>query len=699
MNPLFPNALLTGCLSGVVALTSMPWVTLAQEAQAQTLAYDFYGRSIPLTIRQDVVAVDLKDTGNRRGGAALPYLQLRQALQGGTRGDASLNVDVQPLGKQYAVVSVPTGSRSSAADIKQRVERLPYVQGTLPVLSRSDRKETIVVPNEMVLSFATRDGETDEAVLKRYGLEVLRELPFSNNQVVVRSPKASGLDVLNIARQLSRTPGVRSATPNFVQSVQYTIDGQLLRPATLAESPDPAADLQQLQQSAKAQYQTKLTPLQWHLDSRPKRGVALPRTDVRAPEAWQLAQNDGKGVVVAVIDSLIQWDHPDLEANLYQVGQANNLLPGEKNGWDFAGNDPDTRISADEIKAVEPYFQDMFRLSDAQILERFSGLADEIGYYYPDLSKAEIATFIRNYLRSAIAAEFHGTWSAGVIAAHSKNDQGIMGIAPNAKILPVRVFGLGGAISLESLVSSVRYSAARGADIINLSLGGSLPTPALVETFFEVMDENPKLVIVASAGNSNIDGAGFPAAIPGVVSVGATNLAGERTFYSNYGGQLVVTAPGGDTSQLKSGGILTTGGTFADAFWQGIEKPKNAWGDSLDPLGQYVQVQGTSFSGPAVAGVVALMKGEDPQRRLNREQLVTMLKNTSSHQSLQISPTDQASYRLQRELGFGTAGDFPFIRPSGVFEPPTNVRSPQKYYFGHGLVNAEAAVQEVLRSR
>ncbi len=684
-----------------MVLTSVPLGVRGQEAQSETLSYDFYGRSIPLTIRKDVVAVDLKNTSNTRGGT-LPYLQLRQALQGGTRGGSALNVNVQPLGKQYAVVSVLSGSRSSTADIKLRVERLPYVQGTLPVLSRSDRKETIVVPNEIVLSFATSDGKAKEAVLQRYGLQVLREIPFSKNQVVVRPTKASSLDVLNIARQLSRASEVRSATPNFIQSVQYNIEDQQFSPAVLQENPNSEADLQnQLRQIPKteAQFKTKLTPLQWHLDSRPKRGVALPRTDVRAPEAWQLAQNDGKGVVVAVIDSLIQWDHPDLEDNVYQVGQVANLLPGEKNGWDFAENDPDTRISAAEIQAVEPYFQETFRLSDAELLAQYAGLAEQISYYYPGLSKNEVATFIRNYLRRFVAAEFHGTWSAGVIAAHSKDDQGIMGVAPNAKILPVRVFGLGGAITLESLVSSIRYSAARGADIINLSLGGSIPSSALVETFFEVMDENPKLVIIASAGNENIDGAGFPAAIPGVVAVGATNLAGERTFYSNYGGQLAVTAPGGDTSQLKSGGILTTGGTFPDAFWKGIERPKNAWGDSLDPIGKYVQVQGTSFSGPATAGVMALMKGEDPQRRLSREQLVSMLKNTSSTQSLQISPTDKVGYRLQRELGFGTAADFPFVRPSAIFEPPTQVRSPQTYYFGNGLVNAEAAVQEVLRSQ
>lgn len=694
MNRLFPNAVLTGCIGGVMVLTSLPLAELAQ-AQSQTLSYDFFGRAIPLTVREDLVGVTFKDAGNTRGGGELPYRQLQRALQGGTRGGPALNVEVDPLGQQYAVVSIPSGSRSSAADIEQRVGRLPYVEGTVPVVSRSDRNETIVVPNEIVVSFDTDqiDEQMAEAVLKRYQLEAIRNVSFSEVQVVVRSTKASGTEILTVAQQLSRVPGIRSATPNFVQSIPYGIPGQRFTPPVLEQNSE--SEPQQTGQSGQP-YQTKLTPLQWHLDSRPKRGSVLPRTDVRAPEAWALAKNDGKGVVVAVIDSLIQWDHPDLEPNLHQVGQFPDLLPGEKYGWDFAENDNDTRISANELAAVGPVFQDSFRLSNPQLLERYAGLAYLLRWYFPGFSDSELADFIRKILRQSIAGEFHGTWAAGVIAAHSKDDQGVMGVAPNAKILPVRVFGLNGAITFDALLSAVRYSAARKADVINLSLGGLLPFPGLVETFFEVMDENPNLVIVASAGNESLDGVGFPAAIPGVVSVGATNLAGQRTPYSSYGGRLEVTAPGGDTSQVKSGGILTTGGTFLDDFWQDVETPKNPWGSALDPRGKYVQVQGTSFSGPVVAGVTALMKGENP--RLNREQTISILRETSGHQSLQISPTDQIGYRFQSALGFGTLANMPFVRPSGIFDSP-KVRSPQDYYFGHGLVNAEAAVQAAQQGR
>ncbi|NET53103.1 MAG: S8 family serine peptidase, partial [Merismopedia sp. SIO2A8] len=142
------------------------------------------------------------------------------------------------------------------------------------------------------------------------------------------------------------------------------------------------------------------------------------------------------------------------------------------------------------------------------------------------------------------------------------------------------------------------------------------------------------------------------------------------------------------------GGILTTGGTGLAELWEEIPLPEKSWGYSFDQLGAYVRVQGTSFSAPNVAGVVALMKGEDPKRQLNREEIFEILQETSSYESLTLSHTDVMNYRLQRELGFGTFLDMPFFRDSGVYRQPNPVRA-EEYYFGAGLVNAIAAVKAV----
>jgi serine protease len=245
------------------------------------------------------------------------------------------------------------------------------------------------------------------------------------------------------------------------------------------------------------------------------------------------------------------------------------------------------------------------------------------------------------------------------------------------------------------VIEALGYAAARNVDVINLSLGSLVPTQAEADQVFAVLDEHPKLVIVASSGNENTDGSGYPAAIPGVLSVGSSNLEGNRSVYSNYGRRLDVMAPGGDTSLRKSGGILTTGGTFISSLWDGIEVPKLAWGPAFDPTGKYVQVQGTSFSSPTVAGVVALMKGEDPDRKLTREQTLGIIRGTASYQPLKITQKDQNHYRLQVGVPSTPIPMFglPVSKPG--IERPGEVLPIEEYYFGKGLVNAEAAVNGV----
>jgi len=702
MKKIISTILLTSCFCGITGISNFPKITsvTAQVSPGGELQYNFYGRSIPLRVRQDSVAVSFKPAASTRslGATEASYLKLQRDLRGGTRSiSGNNNLEVQPLGLRYALVNLPPGNNSSPAAVTQRVKQLPYVAGTLPVLSRSDRDEAIVLPNEIVVAFEPElaNQEAVQAILNRYNLEIIKPLRFAKNRYLVRSQAESGIAILAIANRLNNVPGISSATPNFVQSVTYNSPGGGFGDASFTETPRATDSLKQMlseleEQPSPTPFQTELLPLQWHLNSIPLRGKLLPRTDIRATEAWQQS-NQGSGVVVAVIDSLIQWDHPDLKGNIYQVENIANPLPGEVHGWDFAQDDPDTRISEEELATVLPDFQNTFSLSDEELLQQYADLAGLIPFLVPDLPESEIPTFLRNLIRNKIAGEFHGTWSAGVIAASPQGEGGIVGVSPKAKILPIRVFGLGGQISPAVVSQAIRYAAARDVNVINLSLGGLLPTPEEVETIFEVLDENPNLVIIASAGNDSLDGVAFPAAIPGVISVGATNLSGKRAAYSSYGGRLDIVAPGGETSDSKRGGILTTGGTGIDGFWQGIGVPDYSWGHALDSKGQYVQVQGTSFAAPTVSGVVALMRGENPN--LSRDRIIAILKETSSYQGLNVSPADTRAYRLQRAIGFGSAPNFPFLRPSGVFPLPEPIPASQ-YFYGSGLVNAEAAVNK-----
>jgi hypothetical protein len=677
----------------------------------RSLFYIYKGQRIALTERQDAIAVEFKPVGGTRGQAQPLYLRLQQALQSGTR-SADSGIEVSPLGESYAIVTTPA-SRDGNNRVERQVQQQPYVQETLPVLTRSDRNETVVLPNQIILSFQPGLSESQQRkILQQNNLEVIRPLRFSRDRYLVRATAVSGIEVLTVANQLNQVRGVRSVSPDFIQSLS---DPQ--RQRTTNES-DPSPNLQSFNQWTKQpptgnraiSPESPLLGLQWHLYSPPlkqclqasaasltnclsnvDKTTSLPRTDLRVREAWQRSTG-GKGVVVAVLDSLIQWDHPNLQPSLYTVTAANKC-PGEQHGWDFTVTAPsrttdpckigdaDTRISRMELAPLAPTFRQTFQLSDAQLLRQYPGLVRRFLRQRPGLSRERLATRIRNFLRMEVAAEFHGTWVSGVVAAQPEPGGGVVGVAPNAKILPVRVMGLNGQFVPSSYLEGLAYAADRNADIINISLGGRLPNQDEAELIADLLEKYPNLVIVAAAGNENKTKVAFPAGFPGIVAVGATNLLGNRAAYSNFGQGLTLVAPGGELSSSWAGGIPTTGGTWLAEFWQGIPAPQKPWSHVLDPKGEYWWVEGTSFSSPAVAGVVALMKGEDPQRRLNRDRLLTILKSTSTYDGLTISKEEEQQYRLllqKRQI-------------------PTSMTA-QQFFFGSGLVNADAALREVKRS-
>jgi len=710
---------LVSCLLATPALTTILLAGTSKSSPApKDLSYKFYNQRIVLSEKPNQLAVVFKPSAASRAIAEANYVSLDKILRGaGNTRDlnapADLKVDVKPLGSRYAVLTLPTTrSLDFQQTLNQRLQQ-SYVQTTLPVFQRKDASpnsnQTIILHDEMIVSFEPGTSKEDIAtILNRFDAEIVRPLQFTKNRYLVRSRTASGAGLLSVIDQIGTVTGVQSASPNFIQSLNYRPEMQTLSSTVEPQGAIDPKQVVHLPKLANQPYPDSLLPYEWHLDSRFRKTTLGPRSDIHVPEAWA-AGNRGKDVLVAVIDSVIEWDHPDLQGNLYEVPQnLPDLLPGERYGWDFSGwgeqktcftsnpnlcapGDPDTRLSAEEMAILKPHFQKMFQ-PDAVVLKDYAELASEIRKRYPNLNAKQTADRVRQYILSEISYEFHGTMVAGVVAAKPQAAGGVVGVAPNAKLLPVRVFGLGGEIKGDALLSAIGYAAARGADVINLSLGSLVPTQAEADEIFAVLDEHPNLVIVAAAGNEDVDGAGYPAAVPGVLSVGSTNLAGQRSFYSNYGRRLDVTAPGGDTSLRSSGGILTTGGTWLAGFWDGLTVPIYQWGPTFDPKGKYVQVQGTSFSSPVVAGVVALMKGEDPHHKLSRDRLLQIIRQTASYQPLTIPKRDENRYRLQKGIPSTPLPQFGLPVSNPGINKPGEVLPIEQYYFGRGLVNAAAAV-------
>lgn len=689
---------------------SFPAVAQTTQA-ADDMFYLYRGQRIPLQVSTDTIAVAGKPQDRSVGSFSI---RLQQHLQAGsTRSEDNSNVmaEVSPLGASYALVSVSPNNQGQLAQIQNDIAAFAETETILPVLTRQDTAEALVLPNEIVASFDLALSEAQvQDILTSQGLSIVRPLRFSQNRYLVRSNTASGVAVLEASNRLYETAGVRSSTPNFIPagSSQVVSNWQSLpqHPSLSQMQPDSVSLATGRLKAASLEFPTKHMPLLWHIDSRAMlhcfnirqlnftclqqpldQAEDLPRTDLHVPEAWQLGQ-DGEGVVVAVIDSLVQWDHPNLKDSLYQI--SNPACPGEVSGWDFSNNaidptsqssdclgDGDTRISASEVSQLRGFFQDTFRLADSELLQKYPRTAASLrtagqcAEASAKCSDEAVAMGVRRQLRSRVTSEFHGTTVAGVIVARPVQENGIVGVAPRAKLLPIRAIAIGQpGPSIAAAIEAIGYATARGADVINMSWGGRLPNEDLESAIADLLATNSTIVLVASAGNDGTsddlepDQVRYPSALEGVIAVGATNLKGERAYYSNYGRGLDVVAPGGDFQQGV--GFLSTGGTFISAFWQGIGLPDVSWDNSFDQRGVLTWTQGTSFASPAVAGVVALIKAEDTSGQLTREQVTQLLKQTATYEGLD---TSQESAPV-----------------------PANTSS-EVYFFGSGLVNAAAAVQ------
>lgn len=169
----------------------------------------------------------------------------------------------------------------------------------------------------------------------------------------------------------------------------------------------------------------------------------------------------------------------------------------------------------------------------------------------------------------------HGCGVAGVIAANANNSIGIAGVAPNAKILPIRVLDANGLGGYAEIIAGIIYAVDNGADVINLSLAGPSSSQALADAVAYAI--NRDVIVVAASGNSGLNTVWYPAALPGVIAVGSIDPNMQRSSFSNHSARINMLAPGRD--------IITTSSN-----------------------GDYNLMTGTSFAAPQVSGLAALSK-------------------------------------------------------------------------------------------
>tara|TARA_R110000850_G_scaffold183462_1_gene309036 strand:+ start:12235 stop:13650 length:1416 start_codon:yes stop_codon:yes gene_type:complete len=196
----------------------------------------------------------------------------------------------------------------------------------------------------------------------------------------------------------------------------------------------------------------------------------------------------------------------------------------------------------------------------------------------------------------------HGTFTTGLIAAEVNNGIGMTGLNPYARIMVLKAVNNFGRTRTAYVTEAIRYAVDNGAKVINLSLGGPV-APELENATLDYAAQNGVLIVVA-AGNEgqNLSEYAF-VNHPAVITVAATGQDGERATYSNWGPQVSIAAPGEDILSLRARATDTLL-NLTDRYPRGSA--------IVGPDRRYYRATGTSFAAPFVTGAASLLWSRDP---------------------------------------------------------------------------------------
>lgn len=317
---------------------------------------------------------------------------------------------------------------------------------------------------------------------------------------------------------------------------------------------------------------------------------------VDAERGWDAAT--GKGVVIAHIDSGVDFDHPELEGQMWVNSDeiANNGRDDDNNGFkddvhgmDFVGDNiglmreilfPRLYDTLDGNPDVHELGNDGWGIPDPSI---GNGVDDNLDGY------ADIGAS-------------HGTMTAGVMISAINDSEGLPGVSPQAKLMVLRAINPEGMGLISDMIASIDYAVDNGADIINMSLGLGADARLFSEAIQRAFSQG--VAVIAASGNSGTKnssaGVAFPANLPQTFAVGAGSASFARAEYSDYGPELDVIAPGG--------AVVLDSGEFTEVFWTTWVATVADEDAGFAPAGTpgWAGSAGTSMAAPVVSSLAAL---------------------------------------------------------------------------------------------
>ena len=336
-------------------------------------------------------------------------------------------------------------------------------------------------------------------------------------------------DAKQIIKELQKDKNIEFAEPNYLVYTSEVMENGIIPNSPPIYTPLPSTTGDRDTEPNDPLYQDGS---QWYLDA------------INAPAAWDSTTGDTTQII-AIIDTGVDWDHPDLDDNIWTnwneipdngIDDDNNGYIDDTRGWDYINNDNDPNDD-----------------------------------------------------------NSHGTHVAGIAAAEGNNGIGICGVAWNAHIMPIKMLQSSGSGNSSDLASAIEYASDNGATVINMSLGSYGESLTVKNVLYNAYVTS---LLVAAAGNDGLKllqdgscprcGNMYPGCYPFVLGVQASNSGGSRANFSNWdwSGPIDFNNPWGNNYELYAPGINII---------------------STIPNG-YRSYNGTSMAAPIVSGICALSK-------------------------------------------------------------------------------------------